>query len=246
MVFTAQQLEAMMPDATQLLSDEPEMESSLHYTQLALLVACLEWLWRDQTDFFVGANLTIYFSRQQLRNRDFRGPDFFLVKRTESRSRNAWVVWEEDGRYPDLIIELLSTSTANVDRTLKKELYQNRFRTPEYFWFSPETLEFQGFRLIGHAYEAITPNEQGWRWSEELGLYLGINANQLRCFTAQGEIVPTLPEAVAQAKAEADQAKAEADQVKQELEQERLAKSQAQQKAEQLAERLRALGIELD
>lgn len=239
MVFTAQQLEAMMPDATQLLSDEPEMESSLHYTQLALLVACLEWLWRDQTNFFVGANLTIYFSRQQLRNRDFRGPDFFLVKHTESRSRNAWVVWEEDGRYPDLIIELLSTSTANVDRTLKKELYQNRFRTPEYFWFSPETLEFQGFRLIGHAYEAILPNEQGWRWSEELGLYLGINANQLRYFTAQGEIVPTLAEAVAQAKAEADQ-------VKQELEQERLAKSQAQQKAEQLAERLRALGVELD
>jgi Uma2 family endonuclease len=267
MVFTAQQLEAMMPDATQLLSDEPEMESSLHYTQLALLVACLEWLWRDQTDFFVGANLTIYFSRQQLRNRDFRGPDFFLVKHTESRPRNAWVVWEEDGRYPDLIIELLSTSTANVDRTLKKDLYQNRFRTPEYFWFSPETLEFQGFRLIGHAYEAILPNEQGWRWSVELGLYLGINANQLRYFTAQGEIVPTFAEAVAQAKAEADQAKVEADQAKveadqakveadqakveadqakQELEQERLAKSQAQQKVEQLAERLRALGIEPD
>ncbi len=246
MVFTAQQLEAMMPDATQLLSDEPEMESSLHYTQLALLVACLEWLWCDQTDFFVGANLTIYFSRQQLRNRDFRGPDFFLVKHTESRSRNAWVVWEEDGRYPDLIIELLSTSTANVDRTLKKELYQNRFRTPEYFWFSPETLEFQGFRLIGHAYEAIMPNEQGWRWSEELGLYLGITANQLRYFTPQGEIVPTLPEAIAQAKAEATQAQTEADQAKQELEQERLATFQAQQKAEQLAERLRALGIEPD
>ncbi|XHX76886.1 MAG: Uma2 family endonuclease [Stenomitos frigidus ULC029] len=246
MVLTAQPLEAMTPDATQLLSDEPEMESSLHYTQLALLVACLEWLWRDQTDFFVGANLTIYFSRQQLRNRDFRGPDFFLVKHTESRSRNAWVVWEEDGRYPDLIIELLSTSTANVERTLKKELYQNRFRTPEYFWFSPEILEFQGFRLIGHDYEAIMPNEQGWRWSEELGLYLGITANQLRYFTAQGELVPTLPEAIAQAKAEATQAQAEATQVKQELEQERLAKSKAQQKAEQLAERLSALGIEPD
>jgi Uma2 family endonuclease len=161
MVFTAQQLEAMMPDATQLLSDEPEMESSLHYAQLALLVACLEWLWRNQPDFFIGANLTIYFSRQQLRNRDFRGPDFFLVKRTEARSRNAWVVWEEDGRYPDLIIELLSTFTAKVDHTLKKDLYQNRFRTPEYFWFSPETLEFQGFRLVGHEYEAINPNEHG-------------------------------------------------------------------------------------
>lgn len=274
MVFTAQELEAMMPDATQLLSDEPEMESSLHYAQLALLVACLEWLWRDQTDFFIGANLTIYFSRQQLRNRDFRGPDFFLVKHTEPRPRNAWVVWEEDGRYPDLIIELLSTSTANVDRTLKKDLYQNRFRTPEYFWFSPETLEFQGFRLIGHEYEAITPNEHGWRWSEELELYLGIDANQLRYFSAQGEKVPTMAEAIAQSKSETEQARAETEQAiaqalqsqqqleherqtlvqaeqqleqtEQQLEQERLKRLEAQQRAEQLAARLRAMGIDLD
>ncbi|MEB3885175.1 Uma2 family endonuclease, partial [Lyngbya sp. CCY1209] len=63
MVLTSQQFEALMPDATQLDSDEPEMESSLHYMQLLLLVTCLEWLWRDREDFFIGANLTIYFSR---------------------------------------------------------------------------------------------------------------------------------------------------------------------------------------
>jgi Uma2 family endonuclease len=88
MVLTPQQLEAMMPDARQLYSDEPEKESSLHYMQLLLFVTCLEWLWRDRTNFFIGANLTIYFSRQQLRNRDFRGPDFFLVKQTDKRPRN--------------------------------------------------------------------------------------------------------------------------------------------------------------
>ena len=58
MSLTAQQLADLMPDATQLESNEPEMESSLHYAQLALLVTCLEWLWRDRTDFFIGANLT--------------------------------------------------------------------------------------------------------------------------------------------------------------------------------------------
>src|SRR4028119_2084770 len=131
MVLTAAQFADLMPDATQLHSDEPEMESSLHYAQLALLVSCLEWLWRDRSDFFIGANLTIYFSRQQLKNRDFRGPDFFLVKHTEKRPRRSWVVWEEDGKYPDLIIELLSDSTATVDREFKKNLYQNEFRTPE-------------------------------------------------------------------------------------------------------------------
>jgi len=201
MYLTAQELEARMPDATKLLSDEPEMESSVHYKQLALLVSCLEWLWRNRNDFFIGANLTVYFSRQQLRNRDFRGPDFFLVKNTEKRERPSWVVWEEEGKYPDLIIELLSTSTANIDRNLKKDLYQNRFRTPEYFWFDPENLEFAGFRLVGEQYQAIVPTAQGWLWSEVLDLYLGVAGGKLRYFTQEGFLVPT-PEETAERLAE--------------------------------------------
>ncbi|MBD1890702.1 Uma2 family endonuclease [Coleofasciculus sp. FACHB-SPT9] len=195
MYQTAQELEAQMPDATKLLSDEPEMESSLHYKQLALLVSCLEWFWRKRNDFFIGANLTVYFSRQQLRNRDFRGPDFFLVKNTEKKERLSWVVWEEEGKYPDLIIELLSNTTASIDRNLKKELYQNRFRTPEYFWFDPESLEFAGFRLVGEQYQAIAPNPQGWLWSEVLDLYLGIEAGKLRYFIPEGSLVLTPEEA---------------------------------------------------
>jgi len=218
MVLTPQQLEAMMPDARQLYSDEPEMESSLHYMQLLLLVTCLEWLWHDRTNFFIGANLTIYFSRQQLRSRDFRGPDFFLVKQTDKCPRNSWVVWEEDGKYPDLIIELLSESTANVDRTVKKALYQDHFRTPEYFWFVPDSLEFEGFRLVGNQYQTIVPTESGWRWSETLDLYLGVEQGKLRYFTAEGSLVPT-PEEVAE---------------------------QEQQRAKRLAERLRSLGVDPD
>ncbi|MFN5515365.1 MAG: Uma2 family endonuclease, partial [Cyanobacteriota bacterium] len=97
--ITAQELERQMPDARKLLSDEPEIESSLHYMQLLLLVTSLEWAWREQDDFFIGANLTIYFSRQQLKHRDFRGPEFFLVKNTTREPRNSWVVWEEDQQF---------------------------------------------------------------------------------------------------------------------------------------------------
>ncbi|MBW4638929.1 MAG: Uma2 family endonuclease [Gloeocapsa sp. UFS-A4-WI-NPMV-4B04] len=232
MYLTAQELADQMPDATQLLSDEPEMESSLHYTQLLILVSCVEWLWRERNDFFIGANLTIYFSRQQLRNRDFRGSDFFLVKDTEKRDRKSWVVWEEAGKNPDLIIELLSTLTANVDRTLKKELYQNQFRTPEYFWFSPDDLEFIGFRLLGNQYQEVTPDARGWRWSEVLGLYLGVVAGKLRYFTSEGILVP-LPEEAAE----------------QEQQQKEIAQLQAEQerlRAERLAERLRVLGVDPD
>lgn len=256
MALTAQQFEAQMPDARLLLSDEPEMESSLHYAQLLLLVSCLEWLWRDRTDFFLGANLTIYFSRQQLRNREYRGPDFFLVKNTTNHPRPSWVVWEEDGRYPNVIIELLSDSTAKQDRTIKKQLYQDRFRTPEYFWFSPDTLEFQGFRLVGAFYIAIPPNDRGWRWSEELELFLGIHDNKLRYFNPEGDLVPNFREAVeaersqaeaalqvqrsqAEAALQAEQARAEA------ALQAEQARAEAERiRAEQLAAKLRDLGID--
>ncbi|QHU98982.1 Uma2 family endonuclease [Synechocystis sp. CACIAM 05] len=237
--ITAQELESQMPDATMLLSDEPEMESSVHYLQLLLLVTSLEWAWRQRDDFFIGANLTIYFSRQQLKHRDFRGPDFFLVKNTTRHPRNSWVVWEEDGRYPDLIIELLSESTAKVDRTTKLDLYATRFHTPEYFYFSPETLEFAGFRLNFNQYSPVIPNEQGWLWSEALGFFLGIHQGQLRYFSVEGILVPTPEEAAQQEIFRADQAMAKVEQEAQRADQEKF-------RADRLAAKLRELGLDPD
>jgi Uma2 family endonuclease len=218
MTLTAKRLDELMPDATLLESDEPEMESSLHYLQLALLVSCLDWLWREQKDYFIGANLTIYFSRQQLKNRDFRGPDFFLVKNTPNHPRRSWVVWEEDGKYPDLIIELLSTSTAAIDKAFKKTLYEERFRTQEYFWFSPDTLELAGFKLIDGKYKPIKSNNSNLFWSNVLGLYLGLEGDKLRYFDAEERLVLT-PEEVA---------------------------LQEQNRSAILAEKLRELGIDPD
>ena len=244
MVLAGQKLADLMPDVTQLESDEPEMESSVHYLQLLLLVTCLEWWWRDREDFFIGANLTIFYNRQQLKAKDFRGPDFFLVKDTTKTPRRSWAIWEEDGKYPDLIIELLSDSTAAVDRDFKRRLYQNRFKTPEYFWFSPEDLEFVGLRLNGDRYQPIAPNLRGQLWSEQLELYLGIYQRQLRYFTARGQLVPTPQEAAIQSQSFAEQERERAEQERERAEQERERAEQERERAERLAEQLKALGIE--
>ncbi|NEQ47491.1 MAG: Uma2 family endonuclease [Leptolyngbya sp. SIOISBB] len=174
-----------------LYSDEPPLESSLHLQQMILLLSCLDWLWKDRTDYFSAGNLTIYYSPDQRKSEDFRGPDFFVVLGAEKRSRKSWVVWEEGGKYPNVIVELLSDSTADTDRTLKKEIYQDTFRTPDYFWFSPDTLEFQGFHLVDGAYQDLLPNEQGYLWSQQLQLFLGIHEGQLRFFTPAGQLIET-------------------------------------------------------
>ncbi len=191
----------IVPPPSDLYSDEPPLETDLHLRQMLLLIACLEWIWNDRQDFYCAGNLTIYYSPNQRKSEFFRGPDFFVVLDTERKSRKSWIVWEEDGKYPNVIVELLSRSTADTDRGLKKQLYQNNFRTPDYFWFDPDSLEFQGFHLVSGEYQPLSPNAQGWLWSQQLQLFLGIRDRQLRFFTADGELVPTPLEA-AQAIAE--------------------------------------------
>ncbi len=176
---------------TDLWSDEPPLESDLHLQQIILLLNCLESFWSDRNDYYATGNLTIYYNAEQLKKRDFCGPDFFVVLNTEKRPRKSWVVWGENGQYPHVIVEILSDSTAKVDRTKKKELYQNIFRTPNYFWFDPVSLEFQGFRLSEGIYQPINPDENGYLWSEQLELYLGIYERKLRYFTPEGELVLT-------------------------------------------------------
>ncbi|MEB3213392.1 MAG: Uma2 family endonuclease [Leptolyngbyaceae bacterium] len=215
-----------------LYSDEPTMETDLHLRQMLLLISCLDWVWRDRNDFFASGNLTIYFSPKQIKSQDFRGPDFFVVLDTERRSRKSWVVWEEDGKYPNVIVEILSESTAQNDRATKKEIYQNTFRTPEYFWFDPDTLEFAGFLLVGGVYEPMEANESGHLWSRQLEMYLGIHNSQLRFFTADGTLVPVPAEAAEQAQQQAEQAQQQA--------------QQAQQQAARLSAKLRELGVDPD
>lgn len=207
-------------------SEEPPLASYAHLQQILILLQCLEWLWQERNDYFAAANLTIYYSPNQKKSEYFRGPDFFVVLGTERRlDRKSWVVWGEGGKYPDVIVEILSPSTAKIDRGQKKQIYQDIFRTPDYFWFDPETLELQGFRLMEGQYQAIEPTDRGWLWSDRLGLFLGIYQQQLRYFNREGELIPT-PAEVAK--------------------QERQEKVLALQQIEQLKSRLRELGDDLE
>ncbi|MCA2709825.1 MAG: Uma2 family endonuclease [Microcystis sp. M015S2] len=197
MVIVEDELKEIIFPKSDLLSDEPPMETELHLRQLMLLIQSLELLWKDRQDFYAFGNLTIYYSPNQRKSEYFRGPDFFVVLGVARKPRKSWVVWEEEGKYPHVIIEILSDSTAETDRGLKKEIYQETFRTPNYFWFDPNSLEFKGFQLMVGKYEEIAANEQGWLWSQQLELFLGVHDSQLRFFTPEGKLVPT-PEEVAE------------------------------------------------
>jgi Uma2 family endonuclease len=177
-----------------LFSDEPPLETDFHRDQIDLLIRLLKWWWRERPDFYVSGNLTIYYNQRQLKSRDFRGPDFFVVLGTEKKDRKSWVVWEEEGKYPNVIVEVLSEKTASIDKGIKKQLYQDTFRTPEYFWFDPISLEFKGFHLLDGQYEDILPTDEGRLWSRQLELYLGVHEGKLRFFTRENWLIPSAEE----------------------------------------------------
>jgi Uma2 family endonuclease len=206
------ELQIPLPNVPLVETDGVPLESHWHVLQIALLIELVTYWFRDRDDYYAGGNMFLYFSEEQARNRDYRGPDFFYVDGANRLPmRPYWAVWQEGGRYPDLIIELLSPTTAQEDRTTKRALYERTFRTSEYFCYDPETEQLEGWRLgPRRRYRAISPDERGWMDAEELGLWLGTWRGQwqgyeavwLRFYDGEGNLVPTRTELAAAAEAE--------------------------------------------
>jgi len=208
------------------------METERHVLQMMLLIETLRAYWAGRDDVFVGGNMFVYFSPQQVMTHDFRGPDVFVAQGVEKRERKSWVSWRE-GKPPDVVIELLSESTAEFDKNEKKQIYQDRLRAPEYFWYDPFSGELVGFALRDGQYQPLASDTEGRLVSRQLGLlltpwhgkYQGVEAQWLRWATLDGQVLP-MPEEVA--------------------EREHQRAGQERQRAERLAAKLRELGIDPD
>ncbi|WP_309229528.1 Uma2 family endonuclease [Oscillatoria sp. FACHB-1407] len=153
------------PPTPLIFDDEEPLETNRHRIAMNVLIRSLKQGWSEKQNYFVGGNMFIYYSSQQLRNRDFRRPDFFVVLNVKSDPTcKGWVVWEEGGRYPDVVIELLSESTAEVDKDVKKNLYERVFKTRDYFVFDLfDSQSLQGWSLHDQLqYQLIVANERGW------------------------------------------------------------------------------------
>jgi Uma2 family endonuclease len=210
---------ALAPLPFELVLDDGEpLETEWHAMELPLLWELIRQAMTEhgRTDFHVGANNFVYYSVQQAREvaeeeekglekRAFRGPDVFWVGGVPDRARPAWISWEEGGRLPDVIFEFLSPSTAHKDRTEKRALYAQVFRTAEYFMYEPETRRLEGLSLVrrSFSYRPILPDANGRLWSEQLGAFVGLwhgvvkgrEDDWIRLFRPDGSLVPTEAEA---------------------------------------------------
>ena len=228
----SQPVRALAPLPFELVLDDGEpLETNWHTQQIPLMRHLIRQAMTEQgrTDFFTGGNNFVYYSVEQAwevaqeeeqggKQRAFRGPDVFWVSGVDpAPKREAWIAWEEDGRLPDFILELLSPKTAEKDRTVKKDLYAKVFGTSEYFLYDPRSRKLEGFRLTAPGvYRPLVPDGEGRLWSEQLGVSLGLwhgtwdgrEDDWLRLFRPDGSLVPTKDEAAEQ-QADAERQRAE-------------------------------------
>jgi Uma2 family endonuclease len=230
---------AALPKEEDLPCDDGEpMETPRHRAQMTLLIDSLKAYWAERTDYYVGGNMFLYYDPYQQQR--FRGPDFFLVLDVEGekeRERKSWIVWWEGMRFPDLIIELLSDSTREVDKGEKKKLYERVFHTTEYYLYDPFSYEFVGYHLQGGYYQERAPDTEGKIFSPITGLYLVRHEGWLRWMTAEGKLVPTPQELADHERQRAERERQCADQEQQRAEQERQRAEQERQRADQERQR---------
>jgi Uma2 family endonuclease len=149
------------------------MESERHLLALLFFYQVMREALSHRDDVYIGADLVVYFSDLQVKNKDFRAPDGVVVLGVEPRERDGWIVWREGGRYPDLVVEHMSPSTRDVDLGAKLRIYGQVWRVQEYFAFDLETGEIHAFARTSEGFERLEPNEVGRYPTEVLGGELG-------------------------------------------------------------------------
>jgi len=234
---------------------EPMAESDHQRDFLTYLVEALKNHFQPQAEVYVSGNLLIYYEEGNPKRSV--APDVFVVFGVPNHDRNIYQTWME-GKGPDVVIEITSRTTRQVDEKIKPALYQ-KLGVREYFQYDPQghylKPALRGRQLNDEGnYEPMNLirglDGSAWLTSTLLGLQLRLEGGRLRLFDPQtDDYLDTYSEAV-KGRRQAEWQKELAEQQKE------LAEQQARQVTQQLereqyekellAQQLRALGINPD
>jgi Uma2 family endonuclease len=163
---------------------KPMAETDVHRENMVDLIETLKDRYRDDPDVYVTGNLLLFYKEGN--RRKHISPDVFMVRGvSKTPPREHYLVWEE-GKSPDVVIELTSRTTRREDRGKKLKLYRDVLRVREYFLFDPNAdllnPSLQGYRLMDSVYVPIEPVAAHYFTSEVLGLWLVRDGFELRLY----------------------------------------------------------------
>jgi Uma2 family endonuclease len=161
---------------------KPMAETEIHRDDMVDLIQTLERYFEAEPMICVSGNLLMFYEEGNPRKRI--APDVFVVRGVEKKLRENYLVWEE-GKAPDVVIEVTSRSTRHEDQVRKLAIYRDVLRVTEYFMFDPreDYLDppLQGFRLLDGEYLPIEPVD-GRLASEVLDLHLERDGYEVRLY----------------------------------------------------------------
>lgn len=196
---------------------EPMAETEIHAALMINLRFALKRRFRTDPNVYVGVNVLMYWAEGDPGKS--RAPDVFVVFGVPKEpARRTWKIWEE-GKAPDVVIELSSRKTWLEDLYEKWQVYA-RLGVREYFIFDPEydylPEPLMAWRLEEGQFRHL-PINAGAVLSEALGLELVNTGNTLRLRNPRtGEVLPTEEEETTRAEQEAARAEQEAARAEQE------------------------------
>jgi Uma2 family endonuclease len=197
---------------------KPMAETDHHRNLMVVLIEILKAWFASQQQVYVSGNLLLFYVRGNKRRHI--SPDVFVVKGVPKGDRLNYILWEE-GKSPQLVIELTSSSTRHEDVRRKFQLYQDTLKVQEYFLFDPHgdylDPQLQGYRLRGGAYQPVRA-VQGRLPSRVLDLHLEQDGDYLRLYDpATGHWLPTPQERINQAEAEVARLRRQVDDLRRQL-----------------------------
>lgn len=226
-------------------------ESTYHsLTRAYLMSVFIACTYDREPTALVVSDTLIYWDIAGLRQ---HSPDVGLIfgVRNRDADRTSFNVAREGAR-PRLLVEIVSKNTRENDVATKVEHYQ-RARVPCYVILDRPT-ERDPWRVVGYQYTpdgyvSMPTDERGRLWLADVGVWLGIEDNQIVCYDGRTDAVIgdyhaiTQQLATAEQSAEAEAARADAEAARAEAE---AARADAEAQARQTAEaRLRELEAEL-
>ena len=145
------------PDICYPSSDgEPLAETDFQFYPLTHTVHALAQRYRDRNDVYVAGNMLMYYRMND--NGVKVAPDVFVVFGVPNHWRDSYIIWRENGKAPDFVLEVASPSTYVRDMTEKSDIYAS-FGVTEYWRFDPTGALFdpplEGDRLVAGEYQSI-------------------------------------------------------------------------------------------
>jgi hypothetical protein len=219
----------------------PMAETDLHRDVMLDAIETLKMHFAGQ-QVYVSGNILLFYRPGNKRRHV--SPDVLVVRELDPHIRDNYLLWEE-GRAPNVVIEITSRSTRDEDLEDKLEIYQDEIKVAEHFLFDPRSEylkpRLQGYRLSDGGYVPIAPVDQRLP-SKELGLQLEADGNQLRFYDpASDRWLPTPQEARLEALAALQERDAALQQAEAKLQQKDSTLQQAEAELERLRRELAAL-----